>query len=80
MLTNKTATLSIIKYDIEVIKEKASQLVQKGLVNRQKPIYTLYQYIPDDNLANFEQELEKNEYLLRDRIIDLLGCESWEED
>ncbi|MEA5502401.1 DUF4327 family protein [Halotia wernerae UHCC 0503] len=69
-----------IKYDIEVIKEEARQLVKKGLVNRQQPIYVLCKYIRDRDWACFELELEKNEFLLRDRVIDLLGCENWEED
>ncbi|MEA5552464.1 DUF4327 family protein [Anabaena cylindrica UHCC 0172] len=69
-----------IRYDIEVIKKEALQLAKKGLVNRQQPIYTLAKYIPDSEWAYFEQELEQNEYLLRDRIIDLLDHETWEED
>ncbi|MEH2419787.1 MAG: DUF4327 family protein [Nostoc sp.] len=69
-----------VKYGIEVIKEEAFQLVKKGLVNRQQPIYTLCKYILHRDWVNFELELEKNEFLLRDRIIDLLNHESWEED
>ncbi|AFZ59565.1 DUF4327 family protein [Anabaena cylindrica FACHB-243] len=69
-----------IRYDIEVIKEEALQLAKRGLISRQQPIYTLGKYIPDREWAYFEQELEKNEYLLRDRIIDLLDHETWEED
>lgn len=69
-----------VKYDIEVIKEEARQLTQKGLVNRQQPIYTLCKYIPDHDWVYFELELEKNEFLLRDRIIDLLDHEYWEDD
>jgi hypothetical protein len=69
-----------IKYDIEVIQEEARQLARKGLVNRQQPIFTLFKYIPDREWAYFEHELENNEYLLRDRIIDLLASEKWEED
>ncbi|MBD6618938.1 DUF4327 family protein [Komarekiella sp. 'clone 1'] len=69
-----------VKYDIEVIKEEARQLAQKGLVNRQQPIYTLCKYIPDHEWVYFELELEKNEFLLRDRIIDLLDHEYWEDD
>lgn len=69
-----------IKYDIEVIKEEALQLVKKGLVNRQQPIYTLCKCIPHRDWVNFELELEKSEFLLRDRIIDLLNHESWEDD
>ncbi|BAZ33132.1 hypothetical protein NIES4074_56420 [Cylindrospermum sp. NIES-4074] len=69
-----------IKYDIEVIKEEALHLVKKGLVSRQQPIYALGQYIRERDWAYFEQELEQNEYLLRDRIIDLLATENWQED
>ncbi|WP_016949974.1 DUF4327 family protein [Anabaena sp. PCC 7108] len=69
-----------IKYDIQMIKEEALQLVKRGLLNRQQPIYTLCKYLPNREWNYFEYELEKNEYLLRDRIIDLLGCEDWQED
>ncbi|MDM9581637.1 MULTISPECIES: DUF4327 family protein [unclassified Nostoc] len=69
-----------VKYDIKVIKEEALQLVKKRLVNRQQPIYTLCKYIPLRDWVNFELELEKNEFLLRDRIIDLLNHEYWEDD
>jgi len=69
-----------VKYDIEIIKEEARQLVEKGLISRQRPIYTLCKYIPERDWVYFELELEKNEFLLRDRIIDLLGSENWEED
>ncbi|WP_341530887.1 DUF4327 family protein [Nostoc sp. UHCC 0302] len=69
-----------VRYHIDVIKEETSQLVKKGLVNRQQPIYTLCQYIPARDWAYFELELEKNEFLLRDRIIDLLDREYWEDD
>ncbi|MDZ8188548.1 MAG: DUF4327 family protein [Nostoc sp. ChiSLP02] len=69
-----------VKYDIKLIKQEALQLVKKRLVNRQQPIYTLFKYIPHHDLVDFELELEKNEFLLRDRIIDLLECESWADD
>ncbi len=69
-----------VKYDIEVIKKEALQLVKKGLVNRQQQIYTLCKYIPPRDWVTFELELEKNEFLLRDRIIDLLNHELWEDD
>lgn len=69
-----------VKYDIEMIKEEARQLVKKGIISRQLSIYALCKYIPERDWLFFEIELEKNEFLLRDRIIDLLGSESWEED
>ena len=69
-----------VRYDIEVIKEEASQLVKKGLIGRQQPIYSLCRYVPNRDWILFESELEKHEFLLRDRIIDLLSHEIWEED
>ncbi|MEB3828362.1 DUF4327 family protein [Phormidium sp. CCY1219] len=69
-----------ISYTIEVIQEEARQLVKKGILSRQQPIYTLCQYIPAREWMNVEFELEQNEYLLRDRICDLLGREDWNDD
>ncbi|MDM9382757.1 DUF4327 family protein [Chlorogloeopsis sp. ULAP01] len=71
---------TVVKYDIEVIKEEARQLVKKGLVQRNQPIYALCKYIPGRDWVCVELELEKNEFLLRDKIIDLLGREDWSED
>lgn len=67
-----------IQYSIEAIKDEARQLVIQGLVARQQPIYTLCQYIPASEWVCVECELEKHDFLLRDRIIDLLGREDWE--
>ncbi|GAX38589.1 DUF4327 family protein [Nodularia sp. NIES-3585] len=69
-----------VRYDIGMIKEEASQLVKKGLLDRQQPIYSLCRYVPNRDWILFENELEKHEFLLRDRIIDLLSSETWEED
>ncbi|NWF59548.1 MAG: DUF4327 family protein [Fischerella sp.] len=69
-----------VKYDIEVIKEEARELVNQGLVQRNQPIYALSKYIPERDWVYVELELERNEFLLRDRIIDLLGREDWSED
>ena len=67
-----------VQYSIAAIKDEARQLVIQGLVTRQQPIYTLCQYIPASEWVCVECELEKNDFLLRDRIIDLLGREDWE--
>lgn len=64
-----------VHYSIEALKDEARQLVSKGLVASQQPIYTLCQYIPACEWVYVECELEKNDFLLRDRIIDLLGRE-----
>ena len=65
-------TVQSIQYSLDVIKEEARQLVYKGVVSRQQRIYTLCQYIPVREWVGFERELEKGEFLLRDRIGDLL--------
>lgn len=67
-------------YSIEILKEEVFQLVCQGKLHRQKPIYTLCQYIPAKEWPKVECELERQGYLLRDRIIDLLPKETWTED
>ena len=69
-----------VEYDINTIKSEARQLVKKGLIDRQQPIYALCNYIPNREWVCVELELEENEFLLRDRIIDLLSRENWWED
>ena len=71
---------SSVHYSIDVIKEEACRLVHKGLLCRQQPIYTLCQYIPPREWPWVECELERHDFLLRDSLIDLLGCEQWQED
>lgn len=72
--------LQSIQYSLSLIQDEARQLVQKGLVSRQQPIYILCQYIPAREWASIESELERCDFLLRDRIGDLLGREDWEND
>ena len=72
--------LHTIQYSIEVIQHEAHQLVDKGYLSRQQPIYTLCKYIPPREWPAVECELERNGYLLRDHIIDLLPNEEWKDD
>jgi hypothetical protein len=69
-----------IQYSVGVIQDEARQLVQKGVVSTHQPIYVLCQYIPAREWAGVECVLEENDYLLRDRIGDLIGREDWEND
>jgi hypothetical protein len=71
---------SISYYSLDVIQDEARRLVHKGVVSRQQPIYTLCQYIPAREWVCIECELEKCDFLLRDRIGDLIGREEWEND
>ncbi|MBD1939824.1 DUF4327 family protein [Microcoleus sp. FACHB-68] len=72
--------LSTVQYSIDVIKDEARELVSKGIVSRQQPIYSLCQYIPAREWACVENELERCNFLLRDRIGDLMGREVWDND
>ena len=69
-----------IQYSLDVIQDEARHLVHEGVLSRQQPIYTLCQFIPPREWACVECELEKCDFLLRDRIADLLGSEKWEND
>jgi hypothetical protein len=69
-----------VEYSLDVIRDEARRLVKKGLVSRRQPIYTLCQYIPVREWERVESELEKNDFLLRDCLLDLLGREDWDED
>ncbi len=72
--------LQSMQYSLDLIQDEARQLVTKGVVSRQQPIYSLCQFIPAREWGFVEQELEKCNYLLRDRIGDLMGKEIWEND
>ncbi|HEY9809505.1 MAG TPA: DUF4327 family protein [Halomicronema sp.] len=73
-------SLSTIQYSIDLIKTEARELVHKGVVSRQQPIYSLCQFIPAREWTYVEQELERCNFLLRDRIADLMGREEWDND
>ncbi len=80
MSTTKLYPSSITSYTIESLKEEARQLIEKGILSRQQPIYTLCKYIPAREWVCIECELERGEYLLRDTIADLVAYENWEND
>ena len=71
---------SSLRYSIDVIQEEARHLVEKGAISRQQPIYVLCQYIPAREWVCVECELERCDFLLRDRIGDLIGSEQWDND
>lgn len=65
---------------IDTIRDEARELIRKGVISRQQPIYRLCQFFPAREWTGIELELEANDFLLRDRIIDLLSHEDWSED
>ncbi len=72
--------LQSLQYSMNFLQDEARHLVQQGVVSRHQPIYVLCKYIPAREWAHVECELEKCDFLLRDRIGDLLGREDWEND
>ncbi|MBD2038657.1 DUF4327 family protein [Phormidium sp. FACHB-592] len=72
--------LQSAQYSLSVIQDEARELVQKGMVSRHQPIYILCQFIPAREWASIECELERCNFLLRDRIGDLVGREQWDND
>jgi len=71
---------AFISYSIEGLQDEARHLVEVGTISRHQPIYTLCQYIPPREWVCIESELERQDYLLRDRIGDLIGSEKWDND
>lgn len=80
MSTQTIQSASSVQYSIDVLQQEARQLLEKGIVSRQQPIYTLCQYIPAREWVCVECELERCDFLLRDRIGDLVGQEEWQND
>jgi hypothetical protein len=80
MSTNTLPPTIPNRYSLQTIKDEARQLVEKGIISRQQPIYTLCQYIPAREWVGVECELDKCDFLLRDRIADLIASEVWDND
>jgi hypothetical protein len=80
-MSSDTALLSHrVSYSIDVVRDEAKRLVAKGIVSRQQPIYLLCHHMSAREWVCVEQELERCNFLLRDRISDLLGNEEWDND
>jgi uncharacterized protein YqgQ len=79
MIVN-TTSLTTVHYSIEMIRDEVRQLVDRGIVTRRQPIYVLCKYIHAREWVEIELELERHEYLLRDRLGDLIANERWDSD
>lgn len=73
-------TTAIQRYSIITIREEAINLVQMGVVAVDQPLRILFEYLPPRQWNLIECELERYDYLLRDRIIDLVGEVDWSSD
>lgn len=70
----------LLQYSLSMIQAEVLSLLQQGMINPQQPIYTLSKYIPEREWKWVEQALEENEFLLRDRIGDLVASKDWRND
>jgi hypothetical protein len=80
MSPNAALLTGRVSYSIDVVRDEVRRLVAKGIVSRQQPIYILCHHISAREWVCVENELERCNYLLRDRIADLLGNEHWDND
>jgi hypothetical protein len=67
-------------YTLDFIRDEIRGLLERGIISRHQPIYSLAKYIPPREWLSVEKQLEEKDYLLRDRIGDLLGAENWDND
>ncbi|MGL5941810.1 MAG: DUF4327 family protein [Waterburya sp.] len=74
------STASVKRYSIGTIKEEAYNLVEKGVITLDQPLRILFEYLPVQQWNIIECELERHDYLLRDRVIDLIGKLKWDSD
>ena len=51
-----------------------------GVIALDQPLRILFEYLPAKQWNTIECELERHDYLLRDRIIDLVGKVDWDGD
>jgi Domain of unknown function (DUF4327) len=80
MLSTIISTKPIKRYSLATIREEASNLLEIGAITLDQPLRILFEYLPAKEWGMIECELERYDYLLRDRIIDLVGKISWDSD
>jgi uncharacterized protein YqgQ len=80
MSINAAVSFSPIHYSINLIKDEVRQLLERGIISRNQPLYVLCEYLPAREWLGIECELERCDYLLRDRVGDLLSTEEWDSD
>ncbi|WP_036479200.1 DUF4327 family protein [Myxosarcina sp. GI1] len=80
MSTNAALAPNSLQYSIETLREEVRHLVERGVIRRTQPLYVLCEYLPAREWLGIECQLERYDYLLRDRIGDLIGEPRWESD
>ena len=68
------------RYSIATIREEACNLLATGAIAQDQPLRILFEYLPARQWDIIESELELHDYLMRDRINDLVGRIDWDSD
>ncbi|MDJ0534506.1 MAG: DUF4327 family protein [Xenococcaceae cyanobacterium MO_207.B15] len=80
MSISATVDRTTSRLSIDILRNEARQLVERGIISRSQPLYVLCEYLPAREWLGVECELERCDYLLRDHIGDLISCERWDND
>ncbi|MDX1976407.1 MAG: DUF4327 family protein [Pseudanabaenaceae cyanobacterium bins.68] len=67
-------------YSIDLIRDEARHLVESGTLSTQHSIASICRFFPERERPQIEHELELNQYLLRDRLCDLITDPRWDND
>lgn len=67
-------------YSIELIRDEARHLVENGTLSTQHSIAAICRFFPERERLHIEHELELNQYLLRDRLCELVTDLRWDND
>jgi hypothetical protein len=73
MSINATLSAIPLHYSINTIKDEVCSLVERGIIHRNQQLYILCEHLPAREWLGIECELERADYLLRDRVSDLIG-------
>ena len=72
MSINTTLSTVPLHYSFDTIKDEACSLVERGIIHRNQQLYVLCEHLPAREWLSIECELERYDYLLRDRVGDLI--------
>jgi Domain of unknown function (DUF4327) len=68
------------RYCLSDLQDEVRALVARGSVDRQQRIYELKRFFGDRQWQEIEHLVYEYDYVLRGRVIDLIGEESWMND
>ncbi|WP_310488655.1 DUF4327 family protein [Chamaesiphon sp. VAR_69_metabat_338] len=68
------------RYCLSDLQDEVRALVARGSVDRQQRIYELKKFFGDRQWQEIEHLVNEYDYVLRGRVIDLIGEESWTND